>query len=464
MLFKDMPIRRKLMRIIFLMSGLVLLVTCITFFIYEFHAFRKTTVEKLSAIGKIISANSTAALAFDSPDDAKEILAALKAEPNIVAAALYNKDGNLFSKYSFDKGTTIFPVGPGMEGYRFAHSHLEGFQPVMMETKQLGTLYLKSDLSAMYERLQLYGIVVALVIILSVLLAYLLSKILQKSISKPILALAETAKLISERKDFSVRAVKTGNDEIGSLTDAFNYMLVQIQDQTRALHEQQRLEQVKMITTALNAQENERTLIGQELHDNVNQILVGTKLFLTMIKEDPVKNRDIINTCMNSIQQAIAENRKIAHALVAPDFETKILAEQIADLSENMLETSGIDSTIDTNHLREDLLEEDQKLAAYRIAQEQCANIVKYAKARLVSITLSTIDDCFKMIIADDGIGMEANKQTKGIGLKNIKGRLSIFNGTVTIKTSPGNGFLLEITMPLKKRSVSNLQNRPSVK
>ena len=279
MLFKDMPIRKKLMRIIFLISGIVLLVTCVTFFIYEFYAFRKTTVEKLSTIGKIISANSTAALAFDNPDDAKEILVALKAEPHIVAAALYDKEGNLFSQYVAGKDSVVFPLKPEKEEYRFAQAHLELFQPVMMETKQLGTLYLKSGLGAMYERLQLYGSIVALVIILAVLLSYLLSKILQRSISKPILALADTAKVISEEKDFSVRAVKTGNDEVGSLTDAFNYMLVQIQDQTRALHEHQRQEQVKMITTALNAQENERNLIGQELHDNVNQILVGTKLF-----------------------------------------------------------------------------------------------------------------------------------------------------------------------------------------
>ena len=167
---------------------------------------------------------------------------------------------------------------------------------------------------------------------------------------------------------------------------------------------------------------------------------------------------------MNSIQQAIAENRKIAHALVAPDFETKVLADQIADLSENMLKASGIDTIIDTNYFREDLLEEDQKLAAYRIAQEQCANIVKHAKAHLVNITLSTSDDCFKMIIADDGIGMESNKPTKGIGLKNIKGRLSIFNGTVAIKTAPGEGFLLEITMPLKRKIISSLQSQTTAK
>jgi signal transduction histidine kinase len=459
MLFKDMPIRRKLMRIIFLISGIVLLVTCITFFIYEFYAFRKTTVEKLSTIGKIISANSTAALAFDNQDDAKEILAALKTEPHIVAAGLYDKNGYLFSRYSSGTGINVVPPKPGLEGYHFIHSHLEGFQPVMLESRQLGTLYLKSDLGAMYERLRLYGLIVALVVSLSFLLAYLLSKILQKSISTPVLALAETAKVISNEKDYSVRAVKTGNDEVGALTDAFNNMLEQIQDQTRALQEQQRQEQVKMITTTLDAQEKERNLIGQELHDNVNQILVGTKLFLSMIKQDPVKNKLLINSCMETIQQAIDENRKIAHALVAPDFETKILTEQIADLTDNMLKTSGIDVDINTSYLVESQLEEDQKLAIYRIAQEQCANIIKYAKAQLVDISLSTYDECFKMIIADDGIGMEANKPTKGIGLKNIKGRLSIFNGTVTIKSAPGKGFALEITMPLKKANISDLRS-----
>ena len=93
----------------FLISGIVLLVTCGTFFIYEFYAFRKTTTENLSTIGKIISANSTAALAFDDPDDAKEILAALKAEPHIVAASLYDSAGNLFSQYVCQCFSPEFP-------------------------------------------------------------------------------------------------------------------------------------------------------------------------------------------------------------------------------------------------------------------------------------------------------------------------------------------------------------------
>lgn len=219
------------------------------------------------------------------------------------------------------------------------------------------------------------------------------------------------------------------------------------------LFEQQKREQLKITATALEAQEKERSAIGQELHDNVNQILVGTKLFLSMVKEAPAKNANLVSVCMDTIQNAIDENRKIAHALVAPDFETKNLEDQITDLAETMFKTSGIDVTIDTIHLDEDILEEQQKLAIYRIVQEQCTNIVKYAKARLVNISLNTSGNFFKMIISDDGIGMEENKKTTGIGLKNIKGRLTIFNGTTSIKTKPGKGFTLEITIPLKREN-----------
>lgn len=450
-LFKDMPIRRKLRRILFLISGVVLLVTCIAFFVYEVYAFRNTTEEKLSTIGKIIAANSTAALAFSDTGDAAEILAVLKTEPHITAAALYSSDGTLFAQYHSGKDKMVLPVQPGSHQYQFVKNHLEGFQPVMLDSNQLGTLYLKSGLGEMYERLKLYFIIVALVMLLSFSLAYLLSKFLQKSISNPVLNLAGTVKDISNHQNYSVRAIKAGNDEVGFLTDAFNNMLDQIEQKNHALQEQQRQEQVNIITTTLDAQEKERNLIGQELHDNVNQLLVGAKLFLSMIKEDREKNKELISLGMNSVQQAINENRKIAHALVAPDFETMILSGLIADLLENMLKLSGIETTLDAVNFDEDHLEEEQKLAAYRIAQEQCANIIKHAQARHADVYMATEDDVFKMIIADDGVGIGSGNTSNGIGLKNIKSRLSIFDGSANITTAPGEGFTLEIIMPLKK-------------
>ncbi|MEO6220043.1 MAG: ATP-binding protein [Ginsengibacter sp.] len=225
------------MRVIMLISGSVLMLTCAAFFVYEFLTFRQASRQQLSTIAKIVSYNSTAALAFDNAEDASEILAALKAEPHIEAACLYDKNGKLFCRYPPGLELKAFPVKPEQTGYRFVQSHLQGFQPVIRDTERLGTLYLRSDLGDIYEKFTLYGIITALVIVVSFLLAFVLSRILRKNISKPILALAETAHAISNNRDYSVRAVKIENDEIGSLTDAFNQMLIQIHEQNQALSE-----------------------------------------------------------------------------------------------------------------------------------------------------------------------------------------------------------------------------------
>src|SRR5699024_7757603 len=130
-----------------------------------------------------------------------------------------------------------FRVVPKSEGHYFKPSYLESFQPVAQGTLRLGTLYIKSDVKAMEDLTTLLGLIVLGVVTICSLLTYLLSKVLQRSISRPILTLTETARAISDRKDYTVRATKQGNDEIGLLTDAFNHMLMRIQEQNTALSE-----------------------------------------------------------------------------------------------------------------------------------------------------------------------------------------------------------------------------------
>src|SRR5687768_4865871 len=105
----QMPIRRRLMRIILLTSGTVLLLTCASFFTYEFLTFRQTTIANLNTLGAIVADNSTAALAFDNSEDAQEVLSALRAEEQIVGAALYAADGHLFARYPRDAPLADFP-------------------------------------------------------------------------------------------------------------------------------------------------------------------------------------------------------------------------------------------------------------------------------------------------------------------------------------------------------------------
>jgi PAS domain S-box-containing protein len=238
MAFGDWPIRRKLTAMFMLISGLVLLMTSAAFIGYKHLSFRETTRNSLSTLGRIVAANSTASLAFANEADASEILSALKAEPHIVAAALYDRNGRLFARYPTSTSSEALPAAPAPDGYRFEQGHLIGFQPVAEATNQrLGTLYLDSDLQALYDTLWLSGIIAAAVMAVSLLTAYLLSMALQGMISQPILALAKTASAVSEGRDYSVRAPTVGRDELGVLTQAFNHMLGRIEDQNRALQE-----------------------------------------------------------------------------------------------------------------------------------------------------------------------------------------------------------------------------------
>src|SRR5688572_26511136 len=234
---KDQTIQQKLINVIMITSGAVTLLTCIAFFTYEVLTFRQTTLRQLSTLGKIISTNSTAALAFDAPKDAAEILAALKAEKHIDAACLYDKDGKLFCTYPSGMSANEFPLLPEDSVFRFEKAFVIGFQPVTQARQRLGTLYLRSNIEALYERFELYGIIALLIVIGAFIITYVLSKGLQQKLSRPILSLAETAKVVSTHQDYSVRAKKISDDELGLLTDAFNQMLIRIEKQTEALSE-----------------------------------------------------------------------------------------------------------------------------------------------------------------------------------------------------------------------------------
>lgn len=214
-----------------LTSGIVLFMTCAAFFVYEYVTARQILRRQVFTLGEIVATNSTAALAFKSHDDASEILNALRAESNIKAAALYDEDGNLFAKYPATLSPFFLPKHPGRLGYYYNENYLEGFHIVAQGNTRLGTIFLRSDLRIIYQRFLLYAIIATLFIVISFIFAYFISKHLQKSVSTPILDLANVAKVVSDEKNYSVRAFNRSNDEVGTLTDAFNHMLTRIEIQ-----------------------------------------------------------------------------------------------------------------------------------------------------------------------------------------------------------------------------------------
>ena len=229
MVFRDLPIKRKLRRVILFPSFAVLALMASVLLVYELFTYKRSTRRVFATVGQIVAENSSAVLIYDDHELAAKILAGIRAEPEIVLAALYDKKGKLFMSYPVGAAATSFPERPGKDGMKFALHHVTLFNPVLEAQSRVGTLYLRGDLAGMYRRLGVYGLVLLGALSASAVVAFILSNFLQRLISQPVLELATTARQVSANRDYSVRAQKLSNDELGGFTEAFNSMLNQIQ-------------------------------------------------------------------------------------------------------------------------------------------------------------------------------------------------------------------------------------------
>lgn len=277
------------MTVILTTSAVVLFITCSAYFIYEYYSFRQSTLDQLSLVGKIMASNSTSSLAFSSTDDAMEILTSLEAEQHLVGGVLYDNDGEVFARYPAELDPLLYTQqSPGAGQVSIENEYVVGFYPVVQGNSRLGTLLLISGMEAMYARFRLYGAIAVAVILLSLLVAYILSRVMQKSISIPILDLAGTAKEVSGNTNYSIRARRFDNDEIGTLTDAFNQMLGRIEEQNREITSfTQNLEKkVAERTIELEAAYKEMEAFSYTVSHDLNAPLRHIDSYLNMFIED----------------------------------------------------------------------------------------------------------------------------------------------------------------------------------
>lgn len=210
--------------------------------------------------------------------------------------------------------------------------------------------------------------------------------------------------------------------------------------------EEERIKKDREITEAvIMAQEQEREEIGRELHDNINQILVSSRLYLGLLKANETNYHPYVLETDKLIKNAIEELRALSHALVPPLFEDQEFRESIDDIMEVATIGRGIkiEKEIDVSHLVD--IPDKMRLVIYRIIQEQFHNIFKYANADKVWFKLVKSENQLLLVIKDNGDGYDSASKTAGLGLMNIKTRAALFNGKVTIQSSPGNGFKLEV-------------------
>ena len=233
-----MPIRRKMILITVSTAVIVLMLTAITFTLYELRRSRRASMEDLSATARMLGANSSAALVFNDNKMAREILDSLKAKPWIIGAALLGPEGDTRAVY-IHSTRNEGPAELTQHLERFGgkdrlasacrRQHLHFLSDILLDGQKAGSIHLVKDVGEVWGRLRSYGLLVGGITFLAGLVAIVLAAGLQGIITRPIMSLTQTMASVSQQQDYSQRAVKSGEDEMGALVDGFNGMIEKIE-------------------------------------------------------------------------------------------------------------------------------------------------------------------------------------------------------------------------------------------
>lgn len=222
-------IRKKLIVIIMTICVASLIVAGAAFTIWSQYSFRDKMISSLMVQAEMTAQNCSAALVFDSTKDAEKLLSSFQAEQSVANCCIYNAEGKHFASYAREAHSEQDRMVLQQEGYRLDARYLTVFKPIMLEGEQIGTVVLRSTLDPLNANFRTNSAIVIGIMIVTSLAGYVLATRMQRIISKPILQLATLAGHVRQKRDYSQRAESFSNDEIGTLIEAFNQMLDEIQ-------------------------------------------------------------------------------------------------------------------------------------------------------------------------------------------------------------------------------------------
>jgi signal transduction histidine kinase/ActR/RegA family two-component response regulator len=489
-IIEQTSIKKKLTWVIMLTSLITLTTACIAFSIYEFNKFRTTVVEEMSSMALMIGFNSTAPLEFHDNNEGKEVLEAFRADPRIIVAQIFDAKGKEFATYqTSDLNDLSIPIKPRNDGDYFEEGYLSIYKPIIHREDRIGTIHILMDSLEMEKRFREYAMIVLGVVLCSSFTAYLFSFFLQRTISKPVIHLAETAERVSRDNDYSIRAEKKSNDEVGILIQRFNQMLSQIQERDIALKTaQNNLEdRVKVRTHELNLAKEEAeksnlaksdflSRMSHELRTPMNAIL-GFGQLLSFDEKEPLtesqKSRvNEILTAGNHLLELInelldlarVESGKLTLSLEEVNF-MEVINEVVSIISPLASQrniqiispdphNASISILADRTRLKQALL--NLMANAVKFNQENGSITLEIEDARddrvIIHIVdtgrgvpedkLETLFESFNRLDADD-TGVEGT----GIGLNITKKLVELMDGTITVDSVLGEGSRFSIEL-----------------
>jgi PAS domain S-box-containing protein len=265
--FRDWPIQRK-----FAIGTLLITVPGIVFIsafliVTEFKSLRELRFANTRAFVGMIATNAASAVLFDDPGTAREILSGITADPDAEVAAIYDAKGKLYAWFPTNLPPSSVPQVPQSAGVKFQGPRLEVFADIFSRGSYSGVAYLRMNLGPMQQRFRLYMLTVAGVAALSILLVLMLSRLLQRWTVTPLLSLSATAKAIAAESNYSLRARKQSEDEVGALVEGFNRMLDEIERSQARVQEE--LTERRRVEEALRRSEEQMQLVA----DNVPALI-----------------------------------------------------------------------------------------------------------------------------------------------------------------------------------------------
>jgi signal transduction histidine kinase/ActR/RegA family two-component response regulator len=492
--FRQLPIRRKLIAMIMATSLIVVLLATIGYVAVDYYASLGDLQQEVEGQARLILDNVAASLDFNDQATAYEVLETLKSSPNLRVACLYDRDGRPFAHYVRSGAQPCDPA-PAPEGRSYVGSHVVLSLNHMSRNERAGTLVVRHDLAAMQRRVQRQALVVLGLLLIAGAAAMALSSRLQAFVSEPVLALSRTASEVSSRGDYSLRAERTTEDELGTLVDAFNRMLERIQlreeelsraneelrrevgERRRAEHE--RAELLVREREANRLKDEFLATLSHELRTPLNAILGWTKLLRSNAVPPGTQDRALDKIERNAVAQArlvddMLEISRITTGKLRLDvraFDLVTLANTAIDSIRPTAEARGV--TIERRFDSPSLPTAGDPDRLQQVIWNLLSNAVKFTPSGgNVTIGLRRHDNTDEITVADTGIGIEASflpnvfetfrqadaSSTRahgglGLGLSIVRHLVDMHGGTVRAE-SDGRGAGARFTVLLPVRSM----------
>jgi len=398
----SLPIGAKLVAMIMLTSGLVLTLACAGYVVWDYYQLRRDLESDVTAQSRLVLDNAEAALRFGDARVGGEILSTLAAAPRLRMACLYDAGGRLFAAWHRVGAADPCPQATDADTLVYRTAVLELTASGFTDGRRFGSVFLQSATDVLTTRLRVQGLVTAVVFGLALGLALIVSSRLQALVSDPVHALARTASEVTARADYSVRATKITNDELGALVDAFNGMLERIEQRDGELREANRLKDEFLAT------------LSHELRTPLNAILGWTRLLRTGAVPEDGTDRALEKVERNAQAQArlvedLLEVSRITTGKLRLDLRSTDMAAIVnaavesvriaAETRQVAVHTSGLDR-------RMPAIGDPDRLQ--QIVWNLLSNAVKFTPpGGRVSVSLSRDGGTDTLVVSDSGQGID---------------------------------------------------------